>query len=295
MSKFTHVLSNKNPTYNFIFKLIDPKLDPHFNLEELGRLTIAPGTTLDDILGDIPTFAKVDEIAVQNGAIITVESTEIIQRLIANNGVINVDNKFQTAEKADIAISNNGSVNLTGYNLVKTINILNGGSLQYTTDNDIIYTLQTDQNINLSSNDFKTLINVAEFMHNSSGEDCFDYSGAGTLRDYKKLCEDFGNEIVQSFISSRAEVVDTSLITDNEELLNSISGEPYSSVLGSILDSVFPEKNAVDFGALDNFIGEKYFELTGVAKDPLTGFDGKLTTEVIGEISSFLSIDDVQL
>ena len=65
MSKFTHVLSNENPTYNFIFKLIDPKLDPHFNLEELGSLTITPGTTLDDILGEIPTFAKPDIIEVQ--------------------------------------------------------------------------------------------------------------------------------------------------------------------------------------------------------------------------------------
>ena len=87
MSKFTHVLSNENPTYNFIFKLIDPKLDPHLNLEELGSLTITPGTTLDDILGEIPTFAKPDIIEVQDGAMITVESTEIIPRLIANNGV----------------------------------------------------------------------------------------------------------------------------------------------------------------------------------------------------------------
>ena len=180
--------------------------------------------------------------------------------------------------------------------MVKTIDILNGGSIQYTTDNDIIYTLRTDQNINLSSNDFKTLINVAEFMQNSLGEESFDYSGAGTLRDYKRLCEDFGNGIVQSFISSRAEVVDTSLITDNEELLNSISGKPYSYMLSSILGYVFPEKQAIDFSTLNHFIDEKYFELTGVAKDPLlTGFDGKLTTEVIGEISSFLSIDDVQL
>ena len=291
-----YVLSNINPTYNFIFKLIDPELDPHFNLEEMkGDLTITPGYTFDDILEGIPKFAKADIIEVQDGAMITVESTEIIQRLIANNGVINVDNKFPTAEKTDIAISNNGSVNLTGYNLVKTINILNGGSLQYTTDNDIIYTLQTDQNINLSSNDFKTLINVAEFMHNSLDKEGFDYSDAGALKVYKKLCEDFGNEIVQSFISSRAEVVDTSLITDNEELLNSISGKPYSYMLSSILDSVFPEKQAVDFSTLNHFIGKKYFELTGVAIDPLTGFDGKLTTEVIGEISSFLSIDDVQL
>ena len=93
----------------------------------------------------------------------------------------------------------------------------------------------------------------------------------------------------------REELFNTSLITDNEELLSSISGELYSYLLGSILDSVFQEKNAVDFGVIDNFIGKNYFELTGVAKDPLTGFDGKLTTEVIGEISSFLSIDDVQL
>lgn len=96
----------------------------------------------------------------QDWAIITTESTEIIQSLIADNGVINFDNKFPTAEKTDIAISNFGRVNLTGYNLVKTIDISNGGSLQYTTDNDIIYTLQT-YHINLTSNDFKTLINVA--------------------------------------------------------------------------------------------------------------------------------------
>lgn len=114
-------------------------------------------------------------------------------------------------------------------------------------------------------------------MHNSLDNEGFDYSGAGALRAYKKLCKDFGNDVVQSFINSRAEVVNNSLITDN------------------LLGSVFPEKNAVDFEAINNFIGEKYFELTGVAKNPLTGFDGKLTTEVIGEISSFLSIDDVQL
>ncbi|MDP5110055.1 MAG: hypothetical protein NWP47_01550, partial [Rickettsiaceae bacterium] len=98
------ILSNINPTYNFIFKLIDPELGPHFNLEEMkGSLTITPGYTFDDILEGIPKFAKADIIAVQNGAMITVESTEIIPRLIANNGVINVDNKFPTAEKTDIA------------------------------------------------------------------------------------------------------------------------------------------------------------------------------------------------
>lgn len=298
------ILINKNPIYNFICKLVDSDSDPYFDLEELnGNLTINPGTTLNNCIvfddyetpEDIIGLAGVGAIKVQDGAIITAESTEIIQSLIADNGVINVDNKFQTTGKTDIAISNNGSINLTGYNLVKTIDISNGGSLQYTTDNDIIYTLQTNQNINLSSNDFKTLINVAEFIHNSLDNEGFDYNDAGALRVYKKLCENFGNEIVQSFINSRTEVVDTSFITDNEELLNTTSGEHYSSVLGSILGSVFPEKNAIDFVAIDNFISEQYFELTGVAKDPLTGFDEKLTTKVIGEISSFLSIDDVQL
>lgn len=66
-------------------------------------------------------------------------------------------------------------------------------------------------------------------------------------------------------------------------------------MLGLILDSVFSEKQAVDFSTLNHFMDENYFELTGVAINPLTGFDGKLTTKVMGKISSFLPIDDVQL
>lgn len=290
-------ISNQNPTYNFIFELTDSNSTSNINLQHSTvSLIITPGGALNMGNG-IPKIFGSDTLEVQNGAIITVECNEIIPNLIADNGIINVDNKFQTTEKTDITISNNGVINLIGYNLVNSINILNGGSLNYTTGNGVTYTLQSNQNINISSKDFKNLINVSEFMHNFSDEDFADFSKAGALRTYKKLCENLGSDIVQSFINSREEVVDTSLITDNEDLLNSISEDQncYSSVVNSMLSRVFLEKDTINFRAIDNFISENYFTLTEIAKDPLIASEGKLSTDIIGEISSFLSIDDVQL
>jgi hypothetical protein len=50
------------------------------------------------------------------------------------------------------------------------------------------------------------------------------------------------------------------------------------------------------FNNIENFINDNYFELVGIAKNPLkTGFDGKfgVATEILTEIFSFLDLNDV--
>jgi hypothetical protein len=283
-------ISNQNPTTPSFIELT-PSTTTGNNTMVINNNSVINTGAVGSINGKV---SGVDTLEALNGSTTNVKSSTLIKKIIATSGTINFDNNYQTAKLTDIEIGSNGSVNLIGHNLVKTIDVSIGGHFQYVAD-DMKYTLDATKNMKITSSDLEQLTKVSDFMHDTLSDQDYlisDHTNIGGLRAYQKLCKKFGNDTVQSFINSREEVVNINSITDPVMLAENISED--LGLFKSPLSSLFSEKNDIDFQSIDNLIYNNYFELTGVTKTSVR-IQEIIPTEVVGEISSFLDLNDVDL
>ncbi len=183
-----------------------------------------------------------------------------VKEILVQEGVLkytkNFPLKLNNQGTVDITIGSKGKVDITGSDLwlINKIDISNGGEFNYTINKTT-----------LNGKEFNDLIKVKYFVLDNfynQKDILVEYSQVKSLNLYQECYSKLDKKIVQKFIA------------------------PTNS----------PEKKIIDFVAIDKFINDNYFELTGIAKNPLEkGFEGKLgtATEILQEISSFLTLNDV--
>ena len=195
-----------------------------------------------------------------------------------------------------ITIGSQGRLNLTGSELpIEEIIMSDGAQLQCVVNNNQ-YTLDSTRDVKLDSKDLKQLIKVTEFMYDKFGDQkdiIINYDDIADLKIYHRLCNKIGKNSVQNFIESKEALVDIYSVEENAKIIESIDKMLVNSLL---INSIFPEHQVIDFDNIDKLINDNYFELVGIAKNPLEkGFYGKfgVATEILKEISSFLDLNDV--
>jgi hypothetical protein len=243
------------------------------------------------------TTSKGDIFAGALGATFFNSAYEDYQTINILSGTANIN--ISLSNKLKITIGDSGILNLFD-GFLKEIDISKGGQFNYISKDRVEYRVDAIENIKLNSSQLVNLMEVSDLIHEKYLKDqvlgCQDIS---VLRGYTKLCVELGKNQVKSIIKSRKEnIIDINLTLKGVESLDEIFVDAKklpSSVLDSMISSIFPgvEEKNIDFNYIDNFIYRNYFEIAGVAKDPLSGFDQKLVLDVVGEIASFLEFGDI--
>lgn len=282
------------------------------NISGLDIIELQGGHTVNMISRD----AAIEEIIATNGTINfdnhvsfgRFSGAATVFAVIGNANIVNInllgDNNIVSQNNQDvqqarfsgtkITIGSQGVVNYTGYGLPIKDVIMSAGAHFGCVINDSKYKLDAENNIQFNNVDLEKLVQVADFMYDKFGDQedvVINYDAIFDLKTYHKLCSKFGKNTAQNFIVSKETLVDMYSVQKDSEIIESIDKMLVNSFL---INSIFPEKQVIDFNSIDEFINDNYFELAGIAKNPLEkSFEGKFgtATEILREISSFLTLN----